>query len=154
MVSPSHHQRKLFAQVRIAHLATADSKAAPHVIPVCFAYDGPCIYSVIDQKPKRSGAMDLKRVRNILTNPRVALVLDHYEEDWSKLWYLLVTGRAELLESGTEHQKAIELLREKYPQYQRMSIENSPVIKIKMTKLIDWSYTRGTSESDHAAGEC
>ena len=143
MVSPSHHQRKLFAQVRIAYLATADSKAAPHVIPVCFAYDGPCIYSVIDQKPKRSGAMGLKRVRNILANPQVALVLDHYEEDWSKLWYLLVIGSAELLESGMERQKAIDLLRKKYPQYQRMSIEDSPVIQIKITKLIDWSYTRG-----------
>lgn len=142
MVLVSHHQRKLLDEVRIAHLATADATATPHVIPICFAYDDPFTYSVIDEKPKQRVAMNLKRVRNILANPKVSLILDHYEEDWTKLWYLLVIGRAEFLESGIEHQKAIRLLRKKYPQYLHMSIEDRLVIKIKTIKLINWSHPR------------
>ena len=153
MVLVSHHQRKLFDEVRIAHLATADASATPHVIPICFVYDDPFTYSVIDEKPKQCLAINLKRVRNILANPKVSLILDHYEEDWTKLWYLLVIGRAELLESGIEHQKAIKLLRKKYPQYQHMRIQDRLIIKIETIKLINWSHTRRITSYETSMGK-
>ena len=123
---------------RVARLATADGQGAPHLIPICFAYDGEHFYSVLDRKPKRTSVTKLKRVRNILSNPNVALVLDHYQEDWSGLWYLLVTGTAQLIHDGDEHRRSIGLLKEKYPQYRNMGIEQSPVIKITPSKLTSW----------------
>lgn len=129
---------QLFASVRLAHLATADGQGAPHVVPVCFVYDRGCIYSVIDRKPKRTSALKLKRVRNILANPRVALVFDHYEEDWSRLWYVLVRGTAQLLAQGEEHQRAVDVLRQKYHQYQDMDIDACPIIKLTPTSVVRW----------------
>jgi PPOX class probable F420-dependent enzyme len=122
----------------VARLATADASGAPHVIPVCFAYDGGRFYSVLDRKPKRTSLSRLKRVRNILSNPRVALVLDHYEDDWSRLWYVLVTGTAELLRSGQEHSLAIRVLRDKYAQYRDMDIDRNPVIRVIPDKVTCW----------------
>ena len=129
--------------IRVARLATADSTGAPHVVPICFAYDGESFYSVLDQKPKRAPIERLKRVRNILSNPRVSLVLDHYDEDWSRLWYGLVMGTALLLRSGPEHGRAIRLLRRKYVQYQEMSIDASPVIRIDPERMTWWGKPRG-----------
>ncbi len=124
--------------IRVARLATADSSGAPHVVPVCFAYDGDSFYSVLDQKPKRTSVERLKRVRNIVSNPRVSLVLDSYDEDWSRLWYALVTGTALLLRSGQEHAGAIQLLRHKYAQYEEMEIDANPVIRITPERITWW----------------
>ena len=129
--------------IRVARLATADSTGAPHVVPICFAYDGESFYSVLDRKPKRAPIERLKRVRNILSNPRVSLVLDHYDEDWSRLWYGLVMGTALLLRSGPEHGRAIRLLRRKYVQYEEMSIDASPVIRIDPERMTWWGKPRG-----------
>ena len=123
---------------RIAHLATADSRGVPHVVPICFAFDGDHFYSALDQKPKRTPVTRLKRVRNILSNPDVALVIDQYEEDWDHLWYVLVKGKAQLIQSGEEHYRAVELLREKYSQYRDMEVEKNPVIKITPTRITSW----------------
>jgi PPOX class probable F420-dependent enzyme len=131
------------AGARIGHLSTADSSGAAHVIPICYAFDGDFIYSVLDQKPKRTSLTRLRRVKNILANPQVALVVDHYEEDWSRLWYILVTGHAELLLAGDElegdeREQAIVKLREKYQQYRDMDIDMNPVIKIIPDKVVSW----------------
>ncbi len=131
------------ASSRIGHLATADESGAPHVIPVCFALasdsmHGEIIYSVLDQKPKRTSLNRLRRVRNIVANPQVALVVDHYEEAWDRLWYILIRGRAELLVDGEERVTAIGLLRQKYDQYQAMDIDDNPVIKIVATGTVAW----------------
>ena len=136
------------AAARIGHLATADEAGAPHVIPVCFALGGDLIYgdviySVLDQKPKRTSLNRLRRVRNILANPQVSLVVDHYEETWDRLWYILVKGRAELLVEGEERVKAIGLLRQKYLQYQDMDIEANPVIKIVILGIVAWGLDSG-----------
>jgi PPOX class probable F420-dependent enzyme len=120
-------------------LATADANGRPHVIPVCFVYDGQYIYSVLDAKPKRGSLTGLRRVRNILANPQVALVIDHYDEDWTRLWYLLVQGRAELLEDGPDPPMAIAKLREKYPQYRNMPLDGNPVIRITPGRVTGWS---------------
>ena len=129
---------QLFATSRLAHLATADRKGVPHVVPVCFAYHQGYIYSVIDSKPKRTDPLKLKRVRNILANPKVALVLDHYDEDWDRLWYVLVSGTAQLILEGEEHQRAVEALRQKYHQYLYMEIAAGPMIKITPMRVVRW----------------
>ena len=126
------------ARAPIGHLATSNEAGAPHVIPVCYAFDGANLYSILDQKPKRAPHTRLRRVRNIQANPQVALVVDHYEEDWQRLGYILVVGRAELLLPGDEHGAALRLLREKYHQYRDMDLEASPIIKITPQKVVAW----------------
>lgn len=124
---------------RVARLATADADGAPHAIPVCFAYDGRNLYIALDEKPKDVPVTRLKRVRNILENPRVALTVDRYAEDWDLLAYVMVRGRAGLLEPGTDdHAAAVRLLRGKYHQYEGMRIEESPVISVYPERVASW----------------
>ena len=139
MPTLTQRQTALLNETPIGHLATADVNGRPHVIPVCFACDGQRIYSVLDAKPKSGSLRNLRRVRNILANPQVSLVIDHYEADWSKLWYLLVHGRAELLEPCDEQAAAIALLRAKYPQYRGMDLDTNPVIKITPERATGWA---------------
>ncbi len=138
MLSPG--QDRFLRSARSGHLATADVKGQPYVVPVCYVFDGESIYSVLDAKPKSTPLRQLRRVRNILANPQVSLVVDHYEDDWSRLRYVLVLGEAGLLQEGEEWAKAIALLREKYPQYQDMDLDDSPVIKITPVRFIPWSF--------------
>ena len=138
MADLTESEKQTVAVMRVAHLATADSQAVPHLIPICFHYDGHRFYSVLDQKPKRTGVTNLKRVRNILANPNVALVIDHWQEDWQGLWYVLVNGTADLLYEGEEHQQAVAALREKYPQYRAMDIDTNPIIRITPTNIVRW----------------
>ena len=137
-LSPS--QDRFVRSARHGHLATADAKGRPHVIPVSYVFDGQAIYSVLDAKPKSTPHRQLRRVRNILANPQVSLVVDHYEEDWSRLRYVMVLGEAGLLQEGEEWARAIVMLREKYPQYQEMDLDESPVIKIMPVRFIPWSF--------------
>ena len=137
----SKPQIALLRDAPVGRLATADAAARPYVVPVCFAYDAGAgvIYSALDAKPKRSALAGLRRVRNILENPQAALVVDHYADDWSQLWYLLLMGRAELLESGAEPARAIARLREKYPQYREMPIDGNPVIRLTPERVTGWN---------------
>ena len=139
MVALTAVQSRLLSEARVGHLATASESGVPHVIPVCFAFDGAAIYSVLDQKPKRAALTRLRRVRNIQANPQVSLVVDHYEEDWQRLWYILVTGEADLLVEGDLRESAIALLRQKYQQYRDMDIDQNPVIQITPTKVVSWN---------------
>tara|TARA_B100002049_G_C16048008_1_gene362130 strand:+ start:156 stop:590 length:435 start_codon:yes stop_codon:yes gene_type:complete len=132
-------QDRFLRSARTGHLATADAKGRPQVVPVCFVFDGQAIYSVLDAKPKTTPLRQLRRVKNILANPQVSLVVDHYEENWDKLQYILVSGDAELLESDEKWAVAIAMLREKYPQYQAMDLDQSPVIKITPVRYSPWS---------------
>ncbi len=128
-------------RTRIARLATVARDARPHVVPVCFVSDGRAFYIPLDRKPKRTTPMRLARVRNIQANPNVALLIDHYEEDWGKLWFVLLRGRAALLRrSGSkEHRKAISLLKKKYPQYAAGFLPgNAPLIRILPTRVSFW----------------
>ena len=130
--------RRLVAESRVARLATADETGAPHVMPVCYALDGETVYSVIDRKPKRAGAMRLRRIRNIIANPRVTLLLDEYDEDWSRLWYVLLRGVASIVHRGPEQRWALTLLRKKYPQYAAMNLEGRPVIRARIWRVVTW----------------
>ena len=132
---------------RAGRLATADASGQPHVVPVCYAYDGVSFYIPLDTKPKRVEPQRLKRIRNILENPRVALVIDRYSDDWSALAYLLVRGPATLLPPGDEEQEhAIALLRGRYPQYRAMPIQEQPVIAIRPASVVAWGAVQGTPE--------
>jgi PPOX class probable F420-dependent enzyme len=130
------HASRLIRAARIAHLATVDAAGQPHVIPICFVFDGRYFYSSIDEKPKRS--IRLKRLRNIEENPSVSLVVDRYEENWQNLAYVLIFGRARILAGGRSHQRAVRLLRRKYPQYREMAIDRRPMIRITPRRLRLW----------------
>jgi coenzyme F420-0:L-glutamate ligase/coenzyme F420-1:gamma-L-glutamate ligase len=130
---------RYLADHRVAHLATRDAAGRPYVVPLCYASDGGAIYSALDQKPKRVDAVALKRVRNLLAQPEVALLVDDYSEDWSRLAYLLVRGRAELLHpGGPDHAAAVARLRAKYAQYRAMPIETQPIICIRPRRWSFW----------------
>jgi PPOX class probable F420-dependent enzyme len=129
---------RLIRSARVAHLATADRNGRPHVIPICFVFDGKNFYSPIDEKPKRTAPSKLKRLRNIAENPQVSIVIDHYDENWAKLAYILITGRARVLASGSNHRKAVNFLRRKYSQYRSMRIDRSPMIVIRPTRTTSW----------------
>jgi PPOX class probable F420-dependent enzyme len=133
------NREKAFVQLaRVAHLATADDKGRPQVIPICFALDGKELYSPIDEKPKTAAPLRLKRIRNIQANPHIAVVIDRYDENWQRLAYVLIKGRAKILMRGARHQRAVRLLRMKYPQYRKMRLEDRPIIRIIPTGYKCW----------------
>ena len=130
---------RLIRSARVAHLATADAQGQPHVIPICFVYDGKNFYSPIDEKPKRAAPQKLRRLRNITANPKVAIVIDHYNEDWNRLTYVLVFGKAKITVRGANHRNAVNRLRKKYPQYRSMAIDRRPLIVIRPKSVTSWA---------------
>ena len=126
---------------RVGRLGTVDTGGQPLVVPICYAFDGRALFSAIDAKPKRAAGRDLKRVRNIAGNPRVSVAIDHYEEDWSRLRYVIIQGQAELLESGEEYARGAELLLGKYPQYRALPLDRDGGLMIKVTphSILSWS---------------
>ena len=134
----SERERRFLAQQRIAHLATADRGAVPHVVPVCFAVSADTLYITIDEKPKRRPPTALKRLKNIAENPAVAVIVDRYDEDWTRLGWVMLRGRAEILREGQEHQDAQDLLRARYPQLAAMQIATYPVIAVRIERTRSW----------------
>ena len=127
----------------MARLATADARGRPHVVPICFAAEAAAVYHAIDRKPKGRPPERLARVRNIVANPQVALLVDHYEDDWSRLWFVLVRGRARLLRRGAARVRGLRLLRKKYIQYRRdMLPEDALVIAIRPEAVSTWGVGR------------
>ena len=124
---------------RVARLATLDAERKPHAVPICFVWDGSVFYSAIDRKPKRVAPSRLARLRNIKKTPHVAFLVDQYDEDWTRLWYVLVRGEAELVSSSTERKRAIQRLRAKYPQYDaNMLADDDPVLRITPVRITAW----------------
>ena len=124
---------------RVARLATLEAERTPHLVPICFACDGSVFYSAIDRKPKQVAASRLARLKNIRETPQVALLVDQYDEDWSRLWYVLVRGEAELVSDAAEQKRAIQLLRTKYPQYSAdMLADDAPVLRITPARITAW----------------
>jgi PPOX class probable F420-dependent enzyme len=137
---PNDQEREILLSERVARMATADGSGRPHVVPICFAYDGHNIFTPLDKKPKSVPAGELRRVKNILSNPRVSLVVDGYYEDWKRLYYVLIYGLASVIESGEEYRNSLILLSRKYPQYRKMGLEEAglPVIKIVPESIVSW----------------
>ncbi len=131
-------QQQFLEAARVARFATADANGQPHVLPTCHALMANSVYFTIDEKPKRQPRARLKRLRNLIDNPKAALVVDHYEEDWSRLGWVMLQGRADILERGEEHDLAQARLRERYPQLLSMRIEALPVIAIRIDHVSSW----------------
>jgi PPOX class probable F420-dependent enzyme len=125
----------------VARLATVDELGAPHALPICFVVLEGLLYTPIDEKPKRGDPRSLRRIRNILANPAVCLVVDHYEEDWSRLAWLQVRGDAHVVEDDAERQQALAALRSKHAQYRAMDLESRPLIRITPKRIVGWSAT-------------
>ena len=117
---------------------------APYAVPICYAFDGERVYTAIDLKLKRVGGRALKRVRNIIENPQVAMVVDDYSEDWGELAYVMIRGSAEIVEDGEERDCAEALLREKYTQYAEMLERGCAVIRIVPERVASWGAVNGT----------
>jgi PPOX class probable F420-dependent enzyme len=133
----SEAQARFLASRRVGHLATADARGTPHLVPVCFVVSEGALYITIDQKPKRD-IRALKRLRNITENPAAAFVADRWDEDWNRLGWVMLRGPAEILADGAEHDRAQALLRSRYRQYQGMELAGLPVIAIRIERVTSW----------------
>lgn len=127
--------RELFASARVARLATVREGGGPHLVPIVFALDGDCLFTAVDHKPKRTA--DLARLRNIAAEPRVSVLADAYDDDWSQLWWARMDGTAEVLDDGDAAEDAIGLLRARYVQYTDAP-PDGPVIAITATAWSGW----------------
>lgn len=133
---------KRLRQARVARFATLDHEGRPHLVPICFAYHGNVFYTAIDRKPKRASPARLARMRNIRASPHVALLIDEYGEDWTRLWYVLIRGKAKLIPSSArdERTRVLRRLRAKYPQYAHgMLPADAPIIRITPERITSWS---------------
>lgn len=132
--------RAFIESQRVARLATAGADGAPHVVPVVFALLEDVVYVAIDEKPKST--LRLRRIRNIEENPRAALLVDVYDDDWSQLRWLLLRGAASVLgpeeEQATERGRALAALRARYPQYASMALEERPLIRLAVERVTGW----------------
>jgi PPOX class probable F420-dependent enzyme len=128
--------RAHLAAARVGRLATVRPDGGPHVVVCCFVVEGDRVWTAVDAKPK-SGA-PLQRLANVRANPRASLLVDHYEEDWERLWWVRVDGAAAVLESGNEEERAIAALTARYPQYERAR-PPGPVIAIAIERITGWS---------------
>jgi PPOX class probable F420-dependent enzyme len=128
--------RERLADASVAHLATAGADARPHLVPITFAIDGDKLYFAVDAKPKRT--TELQRLKNVAANPAVAVLVDHYEEDWSKLWWVRVDGTARVVNDHAEAERALDLLAERYRQYQ-VTRPVGPVVAISIDRISGWS---------------
>ncbi len=131
---------EFLAASRVARLATVSGSGSPHSVPICFWYDGTRFYFVIDEKPKARRGTQLKRMRNIAENARVAVLIDHYEEDWKELAYVLVHGIAQIVEDPKEYMLALRHLRDKYVQYRAMPLapDRNPIVRIDPQRAHVW----------------
>jgi len=127
--------RNRFVTARVAHLASISGTSRPHVVPCCFAVDGDTAYTAVDGKPKSTRI--LQRVTNIRTNPPTTLLVDHYDEDWTLLWWVRVDANGRVLDHGTEFDNAVAALRAKYTQYQR-DAPAGPVVALDIVRWRGW----------------
>jgi PPOX class probable F420-dependent enzyme len=129
--------RSAFADARVARLATVDAEGVPHIVPVTFVVEEARVYFAVDAKPKRS--MNLRRLRNISQNPHVSVLVDEYDEDWSRLWWARADGSARVLTTEADADRVRDLLRARYPQYADVALDG-PVVEITIAQWSGWRY--------------
>ena len=135
--SPPAWALAMLREARVGRLATADAAGRPLVVPVCFVVDGAALYSAVDEKPKRT--RQLRRLRNVGENPHASLLVDVWDEDWSRLAWVRVDGRADVLAGGGDFTRALQLLRAKYAQYRAMNLErDGAVLRVHADRIACW----------------
>lgn len=134
----SDWERPFIQDRRVARLATVDSDGQPHAVPIVYGFDGQRLYTPIDEKPKRVGAYQLQRVRNIQVNHRVAVIIDEYSENWDQLAWVQIRGEAKIITNGEVYDSGVQLLASKYHQYKEMPLAGRPVILIAPDKVTSW----------------
>jgi PPOX class probable F420-dependent enzyme len=134
---PEETARERLTSAPVVRLATTDGTGRPHLVVVTFAIEGDHIFTAVDAKPKRT--RDLKRLRNIRAEPRVAVLADHYEDDWTHLWWVRADATAEIIEDPAAMARPISLLRERYRQYREAPPEG-PVIALTVERWTGWAY--------------
>ena len=136
--------RDFVVGARVARLATADAAGKPHIVAVCFALIDDRLYSVVDAKPKRR-SLQLKRLRNIAENPQVAVLVDHYDDDWSRLRWAMLQGHAALVADKHEYAAGLEALRRRYEPYRKSSFSMSanPLLRVDVERVIGWRFATG-----------
>jgi len=139
---------KFISEQRVARLATVDANGQPSVIPIVYAFDGAALFTPLDAKPKRVAADKLQRVRNINANPSVAVIIDSYSDDWRRLAWVHIRGRARIITDGDEYTVGITLLGAKYPQYEHMPLSGRPLIIIEPTGIRSWRASDATALTD------
>jgi PPOX class probable F420-dependent enzyme len=145
MASWAEDTRRFLEAHRIGHVATVGPDGAPHVMPVCYALDDEALYFVADEKPKRRPARELMRLRNVRATGRAALVVDAYDEDWSRLAWVLVRGPATIVRDPAAHAAALVRLRARYPQYRAMALDDPdahPIVRLEAAHVRTWRATR------------
>jgi len=130
------------ASKQVARMATSGPDGNPHIVPVTFAIERHVLYFAVDAKPKTT--TDLKRLRNIAANPVVSILIDHYEDDWEKLWWVRIDGRARILTDHDEIERALDLLAARYPQY-GTNRPNGPVVAVAIERTSAWSAAESQS---------
>jgi len=141
MASWTDDTRRFLEAHRVGHLATADAGGAPHVVPVCYALDDDGLYFVADLKPKRGPARALKRLANLRANPRAALVVDDYDDDWRRLAWVMVRGPARVVADAAAHAAALSLLRARYAPYRSMPLDDRdahPIVRLEPARVVVW----------------
>jgi PPOX class probable F420-dependent enzyme len=128
--------RARFEEARVARLATGGPDGAPHIVPITFALRGDTIVTAVDGKPKRG--TPLRRFENVAANPRVSVLVDAYDEDWTGLWWARADGRASVLADGADLEAALVALRARYPQYETVPL-TGPAIVIAVDRWSGWS---------------
>jgi PPOX class probable F420-dependent enzyme len=129
--------RRRFSTEPVARLATVGPDGRPHLVPIVFALDGDTMYSAVDAKPKASDA--LARVRHIGANPHVSVLVDAYDDDWTRLWWVRADGVGEIAADGPRRDAALRALRAKYPQYAEPSLAFGAAIVVTVERWIGWS---------------
>ena len=120
----------------MARLATVAEDGRPHIVPITFALDDEVLYFAIDAKPKRT--TDLQRLRNIAANPAVSILIDHYQDDWDRLWWVRFDGTARIAAGPEDIERALDLLAQRYEQY-RTSRPAGPVVAVAIERTSGWS---------------
>lgn len=134
----SQWEEELVRESRVARMATVDEKNNPHVVVIVYAFDGKRLFTPIDEKPKKDSSKKLRRIRNIENNRAVTVLVDQYHEDWSRLAWVQLRGRADILTEGRVYEKGISLLNKKYIQYSEMRLDDKPLIVVYLTKVVSW----------------
>jgi len=128
--------RERVRSARVGRLATIDPDGRPHLVPIVFVLHGDTLYSAVDAKPKRSRR--LRRIENARARPEVTLLVDRYEDDWGRLWWVRLRGRARVLDEGEEAERALRLLAQKYEQYRRQP-PGYPVLAVDVDEWRGWA---------------